>query len=72
MLSKVFRAMNYNSQKGEKMERVNSSIIYSLHCRNFYGCHNLPLLSTKIKTKNENLTMSEKKKECQSRCINKK
>jgi hypothetical protein len=30
-------------------DRVNSSIIYLIHCKNFYKCHNVPPPSTTIK-----------------------
>jgi hypothetical protein len=31
------------------VERVNSSIIYLIHCKNFCKCHNVPPPSTTIK-----------------------
>jgi hypothetical protein len=32
------------------MEGVNSSVIYSIHCKNFCKCHNVPPPSITIKT----------------------
>jgi hypothetical protein len=35
------------------VEGVNSSMIYLIHCKNFYNCYNVPPLSTIIKKKKE-------------------
>jgi hypothetical protein len=33
----------------EKVEGVNSCMIYLIHCKNLYKCHNVPPSSTTIK-----------------------
>jgi hypothetical protein len=35
----------------EMIEEVNSSMIHSIYCYNFYKCHNIPLSGTTIKIK---------------------
>jgi hypothetical protein len=35
----------------ENGDRVNSSMIYLIHCKNFYKCHKVPPPSTTIKKK---------------------
>jgi hypothetical protein len=44
------------------VEGVNSSRIYSIYCKNFYKCHNVPPPDTTIKksplvARNENMTV---------------
>jgi hypothetical protein len=37
------------------VEGVNSSMLYLIHCKNFYKCHNVPPPSTKIKERKKSL-----------------
>jgi hypothetical protein len=41
------------------VERVNSSMVYLIHCKNICKCHNVPSLSTIIKKKSKKNKASE-------------
>jgi hypothetical protein len=47
----------------ENDEGVNSSMIYSIYCKNFCGCHNVPSPNTTVKKKKK----KKKKKTCKKK-----